>query len=91
MAALMSGFKSATDHVVPRGGVAFGNVLLRGGDYFGQVVNLASRLVSEALPQEILVTDELAAAATECKFVPSGQRALKGFDKPVSVNSFLTG
>jgi adenylate cyclase len=90
-AALMSGFKSATDHVVPRGGVAYGNVLLRGGDYFGQVVNLASRLVSEALPQEILVTDELAAAATECEFVRSGQRVLKGFDEPVSVNSFLAG
>ncbi len=89
--ALMSGFELAGDHVVPRGALAYGNVLLRGGDYYGSIVNLASRLVDKAMPQEILVTDEMASAATQCQFTSSGQRMVKGFSKPVSVNSFLNG
>jgi adenylate cyclase len=89
--ALMSGFELAGDHVVPRGALAYGNVLLRGGDYYGSVVNLASRLVDEAVPQEILVTNEMASAATQCEFTSSGQRMVKGFSKPVPVNSFLSG
>ncbi len=87
--ALMSGFDSPGGHVRPRGGLAYGNVLLRGGDYYGSVGNLASRLVDEAVPQELLVTDELATAATDCRFEPAGRRMLKGFVDPVSVNSFL--
>ncbi|MEL6890560.1 MAG: adenylate cyclase regulatory domain-containing protein [Actinomycetota bacterium] len=78
------------DGVAPRGGVAYGDVLLRGGDYFGSVVNLASRLVDEAVPGELLVTDELAAASTECRFEPAGRRHVKGFDEPVRVSSLAT-
>lgn len=89
--ALMSGFESVGDHVLPRGGLAYGDVLLHGGDYHGSVVNLASRLVDEAVPQELLVTDELAVAATQCEFAPSGRRMVKGFVDPVSVSSFLAG
>jgi adenylate cyclase len=88
--ALMDGFESASDRVLPRGGLAYGNVLMRGGDYFGPVVNLASRLVGEATTQELLVTDPMAAAATECNFVQSGERLLKGFTDPVPVSSFLS-
>ena len=79
--AFMASFESASDHVVPRGGLAYGNVLLRGGEYYGSVVNLASRLVNEAVPQELLVTDELAAAATQCEFAPSG-RDSQGLRRP---------
>jgi class 3 adenylate cyclase len=89
--ALMSGFELPDDHVVPRGALTYGNVLLRGGDYYGSVVNLASRLVDEAVPQQILVTDEMASAATQCEFVSAGQRSVKGFSDPVRVNSFLDG
>jgi class 3 adenylate cyclase len=31
------------ERVIPRGGLAFGSVLVRGGDYYGPIVNLASR------------------------------------------------
>ncbi len=88
---LLSGFESFGHHVVPRGGLAYGNVLLRGGDYYGSVVNLASRLVDEAVPQELLVTDEAARAATSCEFAPAGRRMVKGFSDPVVVRSFLHG
>jgi len=75
------------ERIRPRGGIAFGDVLVRGGDYFGSVVNLASRLVNEAVPGEVLVTSEVAAAASECSFDPAGRRMVKGFPEPVSVQS----
>ena len=83
--ALMRGFDDGT--VVPRGGLAYGDVLLRGGDYFGAEVNLAARLVAEAVPGEMLVTDGLAAAAVDCTFEPAGRRMVKGFDDPVHVHT----
>ncbi len=89
-AALMRGFGSAGSTVLPRGGIAFGEVLVRGGDYYGSVVNLASRLADQAVPEEILVTESLAAAATGCSFEPAGRRAMKGFAEPVTVMALIT-
>ncbi len=89
--ALMDGFGTELDRVVPRGGLAFGDVLVRGGDYYGSVVNLASRLVDEAVPQELLVTQELVDAAPNCEFAPAGRRMVKGFASPVTVQTFVAG
>ncbi len=71
--------------VAPHAGVAFGPVLGRGGDYYGPVVNLASRLADIAVPDEILVTEELVDAVDdhELAFEPAGRRMVKGFDEPV--------
>lgn len=88
--ALMEGFASPGGTVLPRGGVAFGNVLPRGGDYYGVVVNLAARLVDEAVPQELLVTQELAEAAVGCEFEPAGRRMVKGFADPITVQSLVS-
>lgn len=70
--------------VTPRGGLATGEILLRGGDYYGPIVNLASRLAELAVPREILVTETLSAAAADgdFRFEPAGRRMLKGFDTP---------
>jgi class 3 adenylate cyclase len=85
-AALMEGFGTADDLVLPRGGLAFGKVLARGGDYYGSVVNLASRLADQAVPQEVLATTELVDAARgSCQFEPAGRRMVKGFDQAVTV------
>mgnify|MGYP005813729679 CR=1 FL=1 len=89
-AELVAGFGADGATVLPRGGIAYGEVLVRGGDYYGSVVNLASRLADQAVPQDILVTDLLAAAATSCAFAPAGRRALKGFAEPVAVLSLVT-
>ncbi len=89
--ALMDAFNGEYVGVVPRGGMAYGNVVLRSGDYYGSVVNLASRLVDEAVPLELLVTDALAAAAATCDFEPAGRRMVKGFDEPVAVQSMQAG
>jgi adenylate cyclase len=43
-------------------GLAYGTILIRLGDVYGEVVNLASRLTSEAKPGRVLADRELAAA-----------------------------
>ncbi len=46
-----------------RAGLASGEVMLRDGDVFGPVVNLASRAVKVASPGEVVATAEVAAGA----------------------------
>lgn len=49
------------DDLLPpaRAGVANGSALVREGDFFGPVVNLASRIVDVARPSTVVVSDEL--------------------------------
>jgi adenylate cyclase len=86
-AALVTAPSTAFEGVAPRGGLAWGDVLVRGGDFYGSVVNLASRLVDLAVPGEVLVTESFAAAAPHCRFDPAGRRVVKGFEAPVAVLS----
>jgi adenylate cyclase len=74
-------------NVTPRGALASGELLLRGGDYYGPIVNLAARLADLAVPHEVLVTPEVAAqsAGRGLRFEPAGRRMLKGFDDPAVV------
>ena len=75
--------------VTPRGGLAYGDLLLRGGDYYGSVVNLAARVAQIAVPNELLVTIDMAAAlaGAPMRVEPAGKRMLKGFDEPVALAS----
>ncbi len=75
--------------VMPRGGLALGPALMRSGDFYGPVVNLASRIAELAVPREILVTAEVVdqAGTDRFRFEPAGRRALKGFDDPVSLHA----
>lgn len=78
----------------PRGGVAFGEVITYHGDYYGPVVNLASRLTDQAVPGEILVDERLHRSSESTPgivFEPAGRRQLKGFDQPVTVFSLAKG
>ena len=78
--------------VEPRGGVAFGDVITRHGDYYGAVVNLASRLADLAIPKEVLVDADTAhSPSTPFSFRPAGHRLLKGFDDPFEVYSLELG
>jgi class 3 adenylate cyclase len=73
--------------VTPRGALATGELVVRGGDYYGPVVNLAARVADLAVPNELLVTPEVAAwaAGSGLRFEPAGRRMLKGFDEPVAL------
>ena len=71
---------------IPRGGVAYGESIAIGGDYYGTVVNLAARLVDEAIPGEALVDRATAdRVGDHWTIEPAGRRSLKGFDDPVDV------
>jgi adenylate cyclase len=76
-------------NVTPRGGLAVGEILTRGGDYYGPVVNVASRIADLAVPNEILVTDEFRERAetssVPVEFDAAGRRMLKGFDEPLEL------
>jgi adenylate cyclase len=78
-------------NVTPRGGMAVGDLLLRGGDYYGPIVNLASRIAQLAVPNELLVTPEIAADTTDptLRFEPAGKRMVKGLDAPVSLSTVV--
>jgi len=70
-------------------GLAAGPVLSRDGDYYGPVVNLASRLTEAAAPGEVLVPAALReeshpAADSGVRFVDRGIRQLRSIG-PVEV------
>jgi adenylate cyclase len=73
--------------VSPHAGVGYGPLVARGGDYYGSVVNLASRIADLAVPGEVLVTETVeqaaVAAGTDFVFDPAGRRMLKGFAEPI--------
>ena len=73
--------------VRPRGALATGDLIVRGGDYYGPTVNLASRLAELAVPAELLVAPAVAAEARSAglRFEPAGKRMLKGFDEPIAL------
>lgn len=57
---LAEGHETDEDFPEVRVGVAYGDVLSRMGDVFGEVVNIASRLTSLARPGRVLMNRELA-------------------------------
>lgn len=77
---------AAHPHLPPvRGGVTFGAVLSRDGDYFGPVVNLAARVVKLASPGAVLVSADVRDAVDRYRFTAIGARELKGFDETVAL------
>src|SRR5262249_16742157 len=61
-------------------GIAAGPVIPRGGDYYGPVVNLASRLTGEAADGEVLAPASICAELPTDRFEchPAGIRQLRG-------------
>jgi len=92
---LVDRFAKPEARVTPRGGLAVGEILTRGGDYYGPVVNLASRIADLAVPSEILVTPDVRQrvdeASTSLTFDAAGRRMLKGFDEPVELFALRHG
>ncbi len=76
-----------------RVGVHSGRAVERGNDWFGATVNLASRISTEAVAGEVLVTRATRDAArtdgAELHFRPLGVRRFKNMREPVEVYSAL--
>jgi class 3 adenylate cyclase len=81
------------DGTQPRGGLVYGEVLFRHGDYYGPVVNLAARLVDAAIPGEALVDASVVDAVKDeaLSFEGAGRRMIKGLATPVPVWSLSAG
>jgi adenylate cyclase len=72
----------------PRVGIHSGDAVYRDGDYFGNSVNLAHRIVNRALAGEVLVTDRVAASLEtrpNLRLDPIGEVSLKGFPVPTEL------
>ncbi len=77
----------ADERVPPlKAGIARGEALARGGDWYGRPVNLASRISAVARPSSVLVSAEVAERAGEdFRFSPAGRRRFKGIRGEVSL------
>jgi class 3 adenylate cyclase len=67
-----------------RAGLGYGSVLAIAGDYFGNPVNLAARLVAAAGPGQILASADVRDALPDWPAVVQDPLMLKGFDAPVT-------
>jgi len=67
-----------------RAGLDYGEVLAIGGDYFGNPVNLAARLVAAAAPGQVLATSALRYKVPDWSAIALDPLTLKGFDDPVA-------
>jgi adenylate cyclase len=70
-------------------GLHAGPVIFQQGDYFGQTVNLASRIADYARPGEVLVTEEVVEASTVdgVRYTDIGPVELKGVPEAVNLHS----
>jgi class 3 adenylate cyclase len=70
-------------------GIHAGPVLSQEGDYYGQTVNLASRIAEYARPGEVLVTQEVVDASSDigATFTAIGPAELKGVSRVVQLHS----
>jgi class 3 adenylate cyclase len=67
-----------------RVGLAHGTVVALYGDYYGETVNLAARLVGAAEASTVVVSDAVRQKAADgFAFTALPERELKGFDEPV--------
>jgi adenylate cyclase len=72
-------------------GIHAGPIVVQDGDYFGRTVNLAARIAGQAGADQVLVTDEVVAAAEPvgARFEALGPVRLKGFTRPVRLHLAL--
>ena len=69
-----------------RGGIASGAVMLRDGDCFGRIVNLAARAVKLARPGHVVVSSDVRTAvqgSLACAALPPAR--VKGFDGEIEL------
>jgi class 3 adenylate cyclase len=68
-----------------RTGMHCGPAIYRGGDYLGSTVNIASRVSSQAVAGETLVTEVVANRVDDEVLESAGVRMLRGVEKPLSL------
>jgi class 3 adenylate cyclase len=76
--------RAAEAGLLIRAGLDFGTVLTFGGDYFGNPVNRAARLVAAAAPGQILLSSAVHELLPDRPTAAPAPLRLKGFDEPVN-------
>jgi class 3 adenylate cyclase len=74
-----------------RAGLGYGEILAISGDYFGNAVNLAARLVAAASPGQILAAADVHDNLPGWPAVVQDPLILKGFDEPVVAYELCRG
>ena len=74
-----------------RAGLGYGQILAINGDYFGNAVNLAARLVAAASPGQILADGAVHEQLPDWPAVVQEPLQLKGFDEPVTAYDLRSG
>lgn len=74
-----------------RAGLGYGPIVAINGDYFGNAVNLAARLVAAASPGQILADGAVHQQLPEWPAVVQEPLQLKGFDDPVVAYDLCPG
>jgi len=78
---------AAEDLPVLRAGIAYGPAVERAGDFFGNTVNLASRVTGIARPASVLCTTEVRGACPEAfDWSSAGRHRLKGVYLPAPLH-----
>ncbi len=73
-----------------RVGLAAGPAVALHGDYYGEVVNLAARLVKASEPSQVVVSESVrAAVGARFAFEDASELTPKGFDAPVAAYRLL--
>lgn len=74
-----------------RAGLGYGQILAINGDYFGNAVNLAARLVAAASPGQILADGAVHEQLPDWPAIVQEPLQLKGFDEPVTAYDLRSG
>jgi hypothetical protein len=74
-----------------RAGLGYGQILAINGDYFGNAVNLAARLVAAAGPGQIFAAAEVHEQLPDWPATTQDPLILKGFDEPVTCYDLSRG
>jgi class 3 adenylate cyclase len=74
-----------------RAGLGYGEILAINGDYFGNAVNMAARLVAAASPGQILADAAVHEQLPDWPAVVQEPLQLKGFDEPVTAYDLRSG
>ena len=83
--------KAREEGLQVRAGLGYGTVLAINGDYFGNPVNLAARLVAAAAPEQILATSDLHDELPDWPATAHGPLTLKGLEDPVTAFDLHAG
>jgi class 3 adenylate cyclase len=68
-----------------RMGIATGEAELRGGDYFGTVLNRTARVMAAGHGGQILLDGATAALVSDVDLIPQGSKRLRDIAKPVEM------